>query len=292
MAATASGLAVCLTVLVLAPSAPATFPGKNGKIAFLHRVQGSLAEVYTMRRDGSHERRIALSHSPAPPSPAFSPNGRKVLFSRRGSSSLFTIRANGTRLRRIPHTAQGYYGGGFAPSGKRIVFSRSAILYTIRINGSRRKRIAHARFGYDPRFSPNGRWIVYESRGLCQICLIRPDGTERRSLTEDEGDISDDSPDFSPDGRRIVFARRTGRRNGGIYTIRKDGTHLKRLYEATDEIIRHPVFSPDGRKIAFSRDKRSWRYSRVYTIRPDGSHLRRLSHGRGHHRALSWGVRP
>ena len=78
----------------------------------------------------------------------------------------------------------------------------------------------------------------------------------------------------------------------GIYTIRRDGTHLKRVYQATSEAIGDPVFSPDGRKIAFSRREYFWKYSRIYTVRPDGSHLRRLSRGSGGSpRAASWGVR-
>jgi Tol biopolymer transport system component len=296
-AAAAAGLAVCLGALVLAPSASATFPGKNGKIAFVHTVRGGLPEVYTMRPDGSHERHLANGLAPA-----FSPSGRKVLFSRRGTNHLYTIRANATRLRRIPHTSRGF-GGSFAPSGKKIVFTRArrnnidTDLYTIRLDGSHRKRLPHGA-GDDPQFSPNGRWIVFhKGGGLCHICLIRPNGTRPRSLTDHMAEPVDDySPDFSPNGRRIVFTRETdpldGPRKWAIYTIRKDGTHLKRVYEATNEIIEDPVFSPDGRKIAFSRREFFWKYRRIYTIRPDGSHLRRLSHGPGGHEQLSWGVRP
>jgi Tol biopolymer transport system component len=116
--ATAAGLAVCLGALAVAPSAPATFPGKNGRIAFSRTERGTYPVVYTMRRDGSHERRLAKGDSPA-----FSPSGRKVLLNPRRSEYLHTIRANGTRLRRIPHTRRGV-GGSFAPGGKKIVFSR------------------------------------------------------------------------------------------------------------------------------------------------------------------------
>jgi dipeptidyl aminopeptidase/acylaminoacyl peptidase len=298
---TATALCVGIT-LALAPSAPATFPGKNGKIAFLHTERGGLPEVYTMRSDGSHERHLANGSYVS--FPAFSPNGRKVLFSRGGSDFLFTIRANGTRLRRIPHTSRSFEGS-FAPGGKRIVFTGwprkdadRTFLYTVRTDGSHRKRISHSQNANDPHFSPNGRWIVFHCSGLGHlvaghICLIRPNGTHRRPLTEA---VADHAPDFSPGGRRIVFIRETPGttdepRKTGIYTIRKDGTHLRRVYEATDEKIEDPVFSPNGRKIAFSRRKSPWDYRRIYTIRPDGSHLRRLSQGPGGHEDLSWGVR-
>jgi Tol biopolymer transport system component len=290
--------ALCVgTTLALAPSALATFPGKNGRIAFVHTERGGLREVYKMRADGSHQRHLANGYAPA-----FSPSGRKVLFKRRGSDYpsdyLYTIRANGTRLRRIPHTKRSFEGS-FAPSGKRIVFSGwphnqygRFFLYTVRIDGSHRKRIPHSQNAGGPQFSPNGRWIVFGSgRGLG---LIQPDGTHRRPLTALNGEpIADRSPDFSPGSRRIVFTRETPTK-WGIYTIRKDGTHLRRVYEVlrTNGVIADPVFSPDGRKIAFSRRESSWDYRRVYSIRPDGSHLRRLSQGLGGHEQLSWGVRP
>ncbi|MEK6271059.1 MAG: hypothetical protein AABM42_00190 [Actinomycetota bacterium] len=283
---------------MLAPPAPATFPGKNGKIAFEHKVRGGLSEVYTMRRDGSHERRLAPGEVPA-----FSPSGRKVLFSPRHENSLYTIRANGTRLRRIPHTSRSW-DGGFAPSGKKIVFTRSARhdfassdLYTIRLDGSHRKRITRSGEAGGASFSPNGRWIVFNFGRSCYICLIRLNGTGLRALTDHSGTgVRDGGPHFSPNGRRVVFTRVTdddvGPERWGVYTIRLDGTHLRRVYERTNEVIRGGVFSPDGRKIVFTRREYFWKYSRIYTIKPDGSRLRRLSHGRGHHEWLSWGVRP
>ena len=240
-----------------------------------------------MRRDGSHERRLAPGDSPA-----FSPSGRKVLFLPRRSRSLHTIRANGTRLRRIPHTSRGIRGS-FAPGGKKIVFDRftrnfhNAHIYTIHTDGSHRKRIIQ-NAGW-PQFSPNGRWIVFTNG---DICLVRPNGTGRRCLTDHSGTpVTDYSPGFSPGGRTIVFARQTGRRKAGIYSIRLDGTGLRRLYETTNEVIRDPAFSPEGRKIVFSRRESFWRYTRFYTIWRDGSHLRRLSHGPGGHEKPSWGVR-
>jgi TolB protein len=295
--AAATGLALCLCALVLAPSAPATFPGKNGKIAFAYTTRGGLsnAHIHTMRRDGSHERRVARGRRPA-----FSPSGRKILFrarSRNRGPGLYTIRANGTHRRRIPNTGRGFQGS-FAPGGKKIVFSRVARhrhenfdLYTIRTDGSHRRRITRLHGASRAQFSPNGRWIVFDFAG--DICLIRPNGTHLRTLTDDSGGaVSDHSPDFSPNGRKVVFTRERHPIYGkAIYSIRLDGTRLKSVYEASSETIGDPVFSPDGRKIALSRRSYSWSYKRIYTIRPDGSHMRRLSHGPGGYHELSWGTR-
>jgi Tol biopolymer transport system component len=56
------------------------------------------------------------------------------------------------------------------------------------------------------------------------------------------------SPDWSPDGDRIVFYQDTRTKGLRIFTIRPDGTDRQLVVQDG----RDPVFSPDGRKIAFT----------------------------------------
>jgi Tol biopolymer transport system component len=128
---------------------------------------------------------------------------------------------------------------------------------------------------------------------------MRANGSGTRLLTDGVGH-TDEAPDFSPDGRRIVFRRSDWYEfRHGIYMIRKDGTHLRRVYEATDIRVSDPVFSPNGRKIAFARWRRrepggTVHHAKLYTMRLDGTHLRRLSQNNDarRHSKPSWGVRP
>ena len=84
---------------------------------------------------------------------------------------------------------------------------------------------------------------------------------------------ADDSPDWSPDGRRLAFvSERDG--NKEIYLIGADGSGLERLTDnvAVDD---HPVWSPDGKLLAFESDRTG--NMDVYVVGIDGSGLTRAT---------------
>jgi TolB protein len=276
--------------------ARAAFPGHNGKIAFDNddRPSNYRPSIYTMRPDGSHKRRIGRrGHSPA-----FSPNGRKVVFLRGFlRPDIYVMRADGSHKRRLTHTHAAECGASFSPSGKRILFSGRPYcddLYTMRADGSHVRRLTHGGQGGFSKFSPNGRRIVTDN--ACAITIMRADGSHAKRLTDPAtGNFDCDlTPDFSPNGKRIVFVRSCGdvcARNDDIYVIRTDGTHLKRLTNGRAYYNENPVFSPRGGRIAFDSDR--GRGTAIYTMRADGSRVRRLTHGPiNRSQRPSWGVRP
>jgi Tol biopolymer transport system component len=88
--------------------------------------------------------------------------------------------------------------------------------------------------------------IVFASErsGSSQIYSIRADGSHLGQLTRNR--YGDSAPRFSPDGRRIVFARST-RCCSGLWLMNADGTGQRRLALYAHE----PVWSPDSRRIAY-----------------------------------------
>ena len=92
----------------------------------------------------------------------------------------------------------------------------------------------------------------------------------------------DQTPAWSPDGKRIAFEfTRDGAHASDIYVINIDGSEQRNL---TDHVYvdATPSWSPDGKKIAFAsvRDTESGSLmSRVeiYVMNADGSELRRLT---------------
>jgi hypothetical protein len=81
-------------------------------------------------------------------------------------------------------------------------------IFTIRVDGSGLRRVTPWRIDAhgEVDWSPNGRWINYEeNRGPC---LIHPSGEGRHCLIPGGDQFEWGSGSFSPDGTRIVMPRR------------------------------------------------------------------------------------
>lgn len=113
-------------------------------------------------------------------------------------------------------------------------------------------------------------WIVFSAdpagQSLEQLFRIHPAGDGLQQITT--GGYSSIAPAFSPNGKRIAFARI----GVGILTMNVDGTGLRRL--TTNGRDSYPAWSPDGSHIAFVRPyKAAWT---VYVMSSPGAGERRL----------------
>jgi Tol biopolymer transport system component/dienelactone hydrolase len=116
----------------------------------------------------------------------------------------------------------------------------------------------------------NGNWDFY--KGDADIFVIDPDGGPAHNLTRHPA--NDFSPEWSPDGSRIVF--RTNRDgNHEIYVMNADGSDPTNVTRTPEDEERSAAWSPDGDHIAFSSDRDHDRD--IYVMDADGSNVQRLA---------------
>jgi Tol biopolymer transport system component len=265
----------CAVALLLAGSgekAQAAFPGNNGRIAFSFngRGPGSAWQIVTINPDGTGEK--WLTHSSVPVyniSPSYSPDGTKITWQR--NDNIWVMDADGTGQERLTSGPAEDITPAFSPDGREVAFSRSRPgeddvgIWVKKLKGGKEaKRVTAKNDGYEeygPVFRPDGGTIAFalaKSRPGCADCIVeselatvRPDGTGLRVIT-DTPSADPSSPDWSPDGRKLVFALLAGVTGPvRIQTIKADGTKRRTVVAPSHSWASGPVFSPDGKKVAF-----------------------------------------
>ncbi|MFC4312436.1 amidohydrolase family protein [Steroidobacter flavus] len=143
-----------------------------------------------------------------------------------------------------------------SPDGSTLVFDVLGDLYTLPVAGGEAMRITQgAAFDMQPRFSPDGKRIVFISDrdGGSQVWTIQSDGSNPRAVTSDPH-ASFSSPEWMPDGTRIVASRHDDRQPNtalDLYLLSLDGAAGTKLVDKQKDALGAAV-SPDGRWIYFN----------------------------------------
>ncbi|HEY8001528.1 MAG TPA: hypothetical protein VID76_06285, partial [Solirubrobacterales bacterium] len=119
-----SAAVLCLGLVIAswaASTAPAAFPGQNGKIAFTSHRDGQ-PEVYVMNADGSAQKR--LTNATANEGPAFSSDGTKIAFEsqRDGNREIYVMNADGSGQTRLTNNPAIDRTPAFSPDGTKVAF--------------------------------------------------------------------------------------------------------------------------------------------------------------------------
>ncbi len=154
-----------------------------------------------------------------------------------------------------------------APDGKTILFDLLGDIYRLPIEGGAATRVTSGpAYDYAPRYSPDGRTIVFcsDRGGNMNLWLMAVDGSGPRALT-DETNAVFSSPSWTPDGLYIL-ARKEDTSKAGIPPVetwmfhRDGGGGIKVIGKAKLHNSSGPVASRDGRYIYLSGRQRPFSY--------------------------------
>ena len=235
-----------------ATPAGATFPGNNGRIAFQCEEDICLVNV-----DGSAIERLVSGYLPA-----WSPDGRQLAFAR-GYGDVFVVGPDGRRLRQVLDSPEGERGSvtsihslTWSRDGKRLMFVFGLRLTVLNLATGIIQEIGDAP---DPDYAwaPDDRRIAFTRRvpNSCtfgqsrvgfrngcapdrwELWLMDSDGTNQTRLADPPGG----TPDWSPDGQRILYTASEGTR-----AIHPDGTPSS---QPPFEGGYNASWSPDGTQV-------------------------------------------
>ena len=187
-------------------------------------------EIYTMNDDGSHIQQ--LTDNPlADKRPRWSPDGKKIVFERGivpkdllevTQSNILVMDADGRNEHQLTDSPETDESPSWHPDGTRIAFS----FYL---------------------------WTGRGKRTPTNIALINLQTGKVKQLTQNPRLGISDNPDWSPNGRQIVFEH-SDEFGRNIWTMTADGKHAKRRSPPSEDIslLRYvPRWAPDGAHILY-----------------------------------------
>lgn len=213
-----------------------------------------------------------------------------VLNAAAAANEIELISGTGRRFRIDPHPPLPM-DGAWSPDGKEIAFSgrgdnRARGIYLTNAQGTKVRLLyepatpSHENF--QPYWSPDGRKLAFVVDGLGPWVVAAAGGRPRR-LADLPIDSYTTPIAWSPDGRALAFG---SSRDGALYTIRTDGTNLRRLTRKVSsdafgdmEEVGSAAWSPDGRRIAFVQYPVNVRPARIRVVSASGGRARPLARG-------------
>jgi Tol biopolymer transport system component len=212
-------------------------PSPDGKRVAFAKDDGNNFWLFTMKADGSGQRRLSPPGRRKDRAPAWSPDGKRIAFvSFAGTGGLAVINADGTGLHMLAKTVSGPRIS-WSPDGRRIAFAApvgpAIEIFTVGVDGNDLRQVTDQGLAVSPAYSPDGSRLLFNvlsgSDNFHDLATIRVDGSEFRRVAVST--VAFNGGDWSPDGTRIVFAH-GNYEHSRIVTASSDGGDEKRVTNA------------------------------------------------------------
>ncbi len=274
-------------------------------LAIVDRLSPQAANsIFLLSLDTGEKRRLTVppGSSQSDMFPAFSPSGEKLAFTRtsRQASDVFVVPVDDGEPKQLAAPKQltvndtAFAGLAWSADGRSLIYSSrragGVSLWRVSAEGGPVERVSvggdNAHF---PSISRLGNRLVFTEIFL-NTNIWRAEARVSESGTRPASRLifstrREDSPHYSPDGKRIVFASdRSGFTE--IWSCDSEGRNPAQLTNFRGPLAGSPRWSPDGRLITF--DARAHGQPDIYVMPAEGGHPTRLTTEGGEDVVPSW----
>lgn len=227
-------------------------------IAYVMTDAGGKKEVFTIRIDGSGQKRLTHNNALST-EPAWGHSGALVYtLNQNNALKIVLVDLKNNRQRTISSSRGLNASAALSRDGRYVALplslGKQVDLYLLDLKEGRRTRLTQDRdVESSPAFSPDGAQICFVSdrTGRPQLYLISTSGGDARRLTKGASECV--SPDWSPKSNKLCYSTRV---NGQYVVAVMDPSNPQRGHEIVTDAAGNweaPSWAPDGRHIVCTR---------------------------------------
>lgn len=227
-------------------------------IAYVKTDAGGKKEVFTIRIDGSGQKRLTHNNALST-EPAWGHSGALVYtLNQNNALRIVLVDLKNNRQRTISSSRGLNASAALSRDGRYVALplslGKQVDLYLLDLKEGRRTRLTQDRdVESSPAFSPDGAQICFVSdrTGRPQLYLISTSGGDARRLTKGASECV--SPDWSPKSNKLCYSTRV---NGQYVVAVMDPSNPQGGHEIVTDAAGNweaPSWAPDGRHIVCTR---------------------------------------